>query len=29
MHQADECTPVEELRALARLYARVIEEIVA
>jgi succinyl-diaminopimelate desuccinylase len=29
MHQADECTPVEELRALARLYARVIEEVVA
>ncbi|MGK7868518.1 succinyl-diaminopimelate desuccinylase [Falsiroseomonas sp. E2-1-a20] len=26
MHQADESTPVEELRALARLYARVIEE---
>ncbi len=26
MHKADECTPVEELRALARLYARVIEE---
>ena len=28
MHQADESTPVAELRALARLYARVIEEIV-
>ncbi len=28
MHQADESTPVEELRALSRLYARVIEEIV-
>lgn len=26
MHQADESTPVAELRALARLYARVIEE---
>lgn len=27
MHQADERTPVEELRALSRLYARVIEEV--
>jgi succinyl-diaminopimelate desuccinylase len=26
MHKADECTPVAELRALARLYARVITE---
>lgn len=26
MHQADECTPVAELRALARLYEAVIEE---
>lgn len=27
MHQADERTPVDELRALTRLYARVIEEV--
>ncbi|NKC29698.1 succinyl-diaminopimelate desuccinylase [Roseomonas sp. BU-1] len=27
MHQVDESTPVAELRALARLYARVIEEV--
>jgi succinyl-diaminopimelate desuccinylase len=29
MHKADECVPVAELRALARLYRRVLEEVLA